>query len=186
MNRFQKILYFLAYRFRLCNSVTIAKKIGVKCGAGCRFLDDPMKMFGTEPYLITIGEHVELTNGTRLVTHDGGMWVLRKQPTYQKSDYFSPINIGNNVFVGLNTIILPGVTIGDNVVIGACSVVTKDIPSNTVAAGVPAKPIKDMSQYLEKAQIGAIATKGMSFEEKKKAIQRVHPEWFAQANEEEP
>lgn len=49
-----------------------------------------------------------------------------------------PIRIGNDVWIGANTTVLPGVTIGDNVVIGACSFVTKDIPSNSLAFGNPA------------------------------------------------
>ena len=53
------------------------------------------------------------------------------------------IKVGNNVWFGGNVCVMPGVTIGDNVVIGAGSVVTKNIPSNTVAAGVPCKVIKE-------------------------------------------
>lgn len=53
-----------------------------------------------------------------------------------------PITIGNNVWLGGNVVVLPGVTIGDNAVIGAGSVVTKDIPANVVAVGNPCKPIK--------------------------------------------
>ncbi len=55
-----------------------------------------------------------------------------------------PINIGNNVWIGGNVVILPGVTIGDNSVIGAGSVVTKDIPSDVVVVGNPCKPIKQI------------------------------------------
>jgi len=54
----------------------------------------------------------------------------------------SPIKIWNNCFIGNWATILPGVTIGDNVTIGACSVVTKDLPSNCVAVGNPAKVIR--------------------------------------------
>ena len=57
-------------------------------------------------------------------------------------EYALPINIGDNVWIGANVCILPGVTIGNNVVIGAGSVVNKDIPSNSVAVGVPCKVIK--------------------------------------------
>lgn len=58
-----------------------------------------------------------------------------------------PIHIGDDVWVGSNTVILPGVTIGNNVVIGAGSVVTKDIPDNVVAFGVPCKVIREISDY---------------------------------------
>src|SRR5665647_1945637 len=129
----KKILYIALYNLRLMSSVTIAKKIGVTCGKNCRFLDDPTKLFGSEPYLISVGNHVELTNGTRIITHDGGMWVFRDRNQLKNLDYLAPVVIGDNVFIGINTIILPGVTIGNNVVIGAGSVVTKDIPDNSIA-----------------------------------------------------
>lgn len=57
-------------------------------------------------------------------------------------EYAKPIKVGNNVWNGVNVVVLPGVTIGDNVVIGAGSVVNKDIPSNTIAVGNPCKVIK--------------------------------------------
>jgi maltose O-acetyltransferase len=59
-------------------------------------------------------------------------------------EYAKPIEVGNNVWIGGNVIVLPGVTIGDNVVIGAGSIVTKDIPSNSVAVGNPCKVIKEL------------------------------------------
>lgn len=59
-------------------------------------------------------------------------------------EYAYPIKIGNNVWIGGNVCVMPGVTIGDNVVIGAGSVVTKDIHSNVIAAGTPCKVIKEL------------------------------------------
>jgi maltose O-acetyltransferase len=59
-----------------------------------------------------------------------------------------PIKIGNRVWIGLNVSIIAGVTIGDDVVIGAGSVVTKDIPSNSIAAGVPARVLKRLDREL--------------------------------------
>lgn len=60
------------------------------------------------------------------------------------------VNIGNNVFVGAETVILPNVTIGDNSIIGANSTVSRDIPANVVAAGSPAKVICTLEEYLQK------------------------------------
>ena len=59
-------------------------------------------------------------------------------------EYAKPITVGNNVWFGGNVIVLPGVTIGDNTIIGAGSVVTKDIPSNVIAVGNPCKVIKSI------------------------------------------
>ena len=63
--------------------------------------------------------------------------------TYQ--EYAKPIKIGNSVWIGGNVCVMPGVTTGDNVVIGAGSVVTKDIPSNVIAVGSPCKVIKEIN-----------------------------------------
>ena len=59
-------------------------------------------------------------------------------------EYAKPIKVGNNVWIGGNVTVLPGVSIGDNVVIGAGSVVTKDIPSNVIAVGNPGRVIKEI------------------------------------------
>lgn len=64
--------------------------------------------------------------------------------TRRKAEFAKPITIGNDVWIGGNVCIMPGVTIGDNAVIGAGSVVTKDIPSNVVAVGNPCKVIKEL------------------------------------------
>lgn len=60
-----------------------------------------------------------------------------------------PIHIGNDVWIGGNVTILPGVTIGNNVVVAAGAVVTKDIPDNCVVGGVPARKIKDIENDTE-------------------------------------
>lgn len=60
-------------------------------------------------------------------------------------EYAKPITIGNNVWIGMSVQVLPGVTIGDNAVIGAGSVVTKDIPAGMLAYGVPCRPIREIA-----------------------------------------
>ncbi len=57
-----------------------------------------------------------------------------------------PVHIGNNVWIGANSVILPGITIGDNSVIGAGSIVTKDIPENVVAVGNPCRVLRPISE----------------------------------------
>lgn len=71
---------------------------------------------------------------------------LNAQTRNQGLEYAYPIEIGNNVWIGGNTVVLPGVKIGDNCVIGAGSIVTKDIPSNSVAVGNPCKVIKNINE----------------------------------------
>ena len=63
-------------------------------------------------------------------------------------EYAKPIKVGNNVWFGGNVVVLPGVTIGDNVVIGAGSVVTKDIPDNSIAYGNPCRKVKNINKKI--------------------------------------
>jgi acetyltransferase-like isoleucine patch superfamily enzyme len=65
-------------------------------------------------------------------------------PEKRASMYFRPITIGNNVWIGSNVTICPGVVIGDGAIIAAGSVVTKDVASETVVAGVPARYVRDV------------------------------------------
>lgn len=138
-----------------------ARKIGVKIGNNCRLID---VSFGSEPYMIEIGNHVSISNA-RLITHDGGVWVFREAEP--EIDLFGKIIIGNNVFIGSGAIIMPGVTIGDNVVIGAGSVVTRDVPSDSVVAGVPAKLIKGIKEYQGKCMQNIDYTKNMTSNQKR-------------------
>ena len=151
--------------------VAYLRSMGVKIGEHCSIASNVQ--FGSEPYMITIGDHVRLTENVRLVTHDGGLWVVRElKEEYKNADIFKPIVIGNNVHVGVNSIIMPGVTIGNNVIIGCGAVVTKDIPDNSVAVGVPAKVIETVDEYIEKNNDKYIYTKNLSFEEKRKILEK--------------
>lgn len=127
--------------------VAYARSIGVKIGDDARLISvvPGMGTFGSEPYLIELGNHVTVAGDVRFVNHDGGVWVFREQDP--SIDVIAPIKVGNNVFIGYGSLILPGVVIGDNVVIGAKSVVTGNIPSNSIAAGIPARVIKSLDDY---------------------------------------
>ena len=92
----------------------------------------------SEPYLIKIGNNCQITRGVLFFTH-GGAGAVRKW--YPKFDTFGKITIGDYVYIGCNSIVLPGVTVGNNVLIAAGSVVTKSIPDNVVVGGNPAKII---------------------------------------------
>lgn len=127
---------------------------GLIYGDQCRFLGNPS--FGSEPYLIRIGNRCTITSGVRFITHDGGTWIFRDNEKYKGIKKYGKIEIGNNCFIGINSIIMPGVTIGDNCVIGAGSVVTKSIPSNSVAAGNPAKIIMTVEEYINRSSDKAV------------------------------
>ncbi|WP_312697182.1 acyltransferase [Sphingobacterium mizutaii] len=149
--------------------IKYAKYIGVKVGEKTRFMGPKHGMFGSEPFLISIGKNCLITGEVRFVTHDGSVYHLKEK--HPKADLFGRIKIGDNVFIGLRTIILPGVEIGDNVVIGAGSVVTRSIPSNTVAVGSPAKPVSTLQDYLEKIETKIMHTGGLPMDEKKKILE---------------
>jgi acetyltransferase-like isoleucine patch superfamily enzyme len=144
------------------------RRNGVRIGKDCRLLGTNTETFGSEPYLVKLGDHVTVTGGVQFVTHDGGVWVFReKEPDI---DVFGPITVGSNVFIGFGSIIMPGVTIGDNCVIGAGSVVTRDVESGTVVAGVPAKRLLTIDEYRAKIEPKVTHIRGLPPEEKARIL----------------
>ena len=96
------------------------------------------------PKGIHIGENTLLAGGSVVLSHDHCKRVGNNQP------YLTDTRVGRNCFIAVGVIILPGVTIGDEVVVGAGSVVTKDVPSKCVVAGNPARIIRtgiSMNEY---------------------------------------
>lgn len=94
-------------------------------------------------FLIEIGDDVTITNCT-ILAHDAS---LKKDIGYSK---VGKVKIGNRCFIGWGSIVLPGVTIGDDVIVGAGTVVSKDIPSDSVVVGNPAKIIGKKSKLISK------------------------------------
>lgn len=158
-----KKLYSI-YKRLFWDSEKYARCIGVKIGEDCNI---QKVSFGSEPYLIDIGNHVQITSGTKIFTHGGG-WVFRKQ--FPELDYFGKVTIKNNVYIGNNCMIMPGVTIGNDVIIGAGSVVTKSIPDGKIAAGNPARIVGETNDFVEKIKQYDVGSKGMNYEEKKKYL----------------
>lgn len=107
--------------------------------------------FGTEPHLISFGNNVHVASGVKFINHDVSVFMLRyMEPETEFKARTGEIIVGDNVFIGSNCILLYGVHIGSNVVIGAGSIVTKDIPDGVVAAGVPCKPVGSFNEWKEK------------------------------------
>jgi transferase family hexapeptide repeat protein len=125
--------------------VAFARRIGVTVGRDAILIAVSRKTFGSEPYLIALGDRVAVAADVRFVTHDGGTLVLRhKHPSI---DRVGRIVVHDNVVLGLGAILLPGVEIGPNAVVGAGSVVTRSVPPDTVVAGVPARILMTMAEY---------------------------------------
>ena len=129
--------------------------------------------FGSEPYLIKIGDDTTISSNCAFITHDAATRVIRRLPDGDpETGYFGPIIVGKNCFVGYRTTILAGVTIGDNTIIGACSLVNRDIPSNVVAAGVPCKVICTLDEYRAKHKDDFMYMNSLPYEEKKAYLLR--------------
>ncbi|MGE4563496.1 MAG: DapH/DapD/GlmU-related protein [Victivallaceae bacterium] len=87
-----------------------------------------------------IGDHCLITYGCCILSHDGAAKMIDPE-----QDGEGKVVIGNNVFIGVHSIILPNVTIGDNAVVAAGAVVTRDVAPATVVAGNPAREIKKLT-----------------------------------------
>src|SRR5574341_1409761 len=111
------------------NDFTIAeyfRKQGAVVGENCRL---EIRNLGADPYLIKIGNHCTIAPGAVFICHDGATWLFTEEfPSLQK---FGTIEIMDNCFIGLHATILGNVRIGPNAIVGACAVVTKDVPPNS-------------------------------------------------------
>ncbi|WP_252969469.1 acyltransferase [Eubacterium ventriosum] len=103
----------------------------------------------TRPWLVEIGNDVRITEGVKILTH-GYDWSVIKGVYGEVLGSSGKVKIGNNVFIGMNSVILKGVNVGSNVIIGANSLVNKNIPDNVVAAGNPCRVIMSLEEYYEK------------------------------------
>lgn len=140
--------FWHSFKLRKYNRFTIAeyfRKQGAQIGDGCSIIPTSL---GNEPYLVKIGNHVAIAGGVSFITHDGGAWVLRKE--YPNAQVFGPIVIEDNCVIGQNAVLFPNIRIGNNSIVGAGSVVISDIPPNTVAMGVPARPFGSVEKYKQK------------------------------------
>lgn len=137
----------------LRSKATFLRRQGARIGRGCDLITDLVN-FGTEPYLITIGDRTTITGGVKFATHDASTRLFRDRVAEMNrfGNVFGPIAIGSNCFVGLNVILLANTRIGDNSIVGAGAVVKGSFPDNSVLAGVPARRICSLEEYLAKIQ----------------------------------
>ena len=123
------------------NSIEYLRSRGVQIGENVHLFNTNID-FG-HGFLVSIGDNVTLT-GVTILAHDASTQIPLGVSKVGR------VKIGNNVFVGHGSIILPGTSIGDNCVVGAGSVVSRDIPSNSVAVGNPAHVVGSYADFVER------------------------------------
>ena len=131
------------------------KKIFANFGKGSGYALRTIPLY---PELISIGNYVRIAPKVTFVTHDVVNAIWNSDPNFpghgSYREYMGCIQIDDNVFVGVGVTIMANVHIGSNVVIGADSLVTKDLPGGYVYAGVPAKPICTIEEFAAKREAG--------------------------------
>lgn len=145
-----KYLFNLYVKFR-GNKTAYLRYSGVRIGNSCQILNR-VEGFGSEPWLIEIGNNVTIAAGVYLLTHDGASRLFRNTIVNSSpfGNRFGRISILDNCFIGVNSVVLPGITIGPNSIVGAGSVVSKNVPPNTVVGGNPAKELSNLDEYIVK------------------------------------
>lgn len=141
MNYVKEFVYRLRGEYTTEKLVKMGMKVGKNFGRLNGVILDP-----SHCWLIEIGNNVTMAPRVHILCHDAS---TKKFLGYTK---IGRVTIGDNVFIGAESVVLPGVHIGNNVVIGANSTVTHDIPDNSVAVGSPARIISSLDQYIEKEQ----------------------------------
>jgi acetyltransferase-like isoleucine patch superfamily enzyme len=149
-----------------------AKFIGVNVGVNLHIYGNPLTMFGSEPWCVTLGNNVHITRDVLFITHDGGTLLFRK--IVPDLEVTRPIIVGNDVYIGVRSIIMPGVRIGDNCIIAAGSVVNKDVEDNSVVGGVPFRYIKSTDEYFEKIKSQSLHLGHLKGKEKDKALKKYY------------
>lgn len=133
---------FLINKFKLKRLV----KMGLTLGENVK-IEKGVMIDASFPWLIEIGNNVTIAPNVHILSHDASTHPLTG---YTK---LGRVEVGNNVFIGARSVILPNVKIGDNVIVGAGSVVTKNIPNNSLVVGVPAKVIKNTSDFITSREL---------------------------------
>lgn len=172
MKRIIKI--FQLIRDRLYSPESYARRKGVTIGEHC-LIDT--RNWPSEAYLITIGNHVQITRGVSIYTHGGGNAIRQHHPDF---DIFGKVIIGDWSYIGAHSQIMPGVTIGEGALVAAGSVVTKSVAPHTVVGGNPARYICTTEEYYERNKQYDVKTKGLSYSDKRRVLLSLPDDKFLQ------
>ena len=136
-------------KYRWNKRIRRLKKGGAEIGKNVAWFSEDIVVDSSRPYLLHIGDYCKITKGVIILTHDYSLSVMRRvygEWIGEGKETF----IGDNCFLGMNSIILMGAHIGDNCIVGAGSVVHGKFPDNVVIAGNPAKVICTLQEHYEK------------------------------------
>lgn len=123
----------------------LMRRMGCKVGKGC-FIGDYVRIDTGHADMITLEDSVSIASGTRLLCHQRDFSDYCVGDDYMKLGYIvKPIVLKKGCLIGMESFVMPGVTIGEGAVVGAGSLVTKDVPAWTVATGRPAKVVKEIA-----------------------------------------
>lgn len=139
MNPIKELLYRIRGEYTTEKLISMGMQVGKNFGRLNGVILDP-----SHCWLITIGDNVTMAPRVHILCHDAST------KHHLGCTKIGRVTIGNNVFIGAESVVLPGVTIGNNVIIGANSTVTHDIPDGMVAAGSPARVMCTLEEYLSK------------------------------------
>ena len=142
----------LGYKADSDSYIEFLRNKGVLVGEDVRIFRPNQTVIDVQnPHLLSIGDHVMMTGPVTILTHDYSWSVLKRKYGYVYGKQRRTV-IGNNVFIGWGATILPGARIGDNVVIGANSVVGGRVDSDSVYAGNPAKKLLTLDEFFARRQ----------------------------------
>lgn len=129
--------------------IFLYRRMGIRIGADV-YMGFDIELETNFPELVSIGDHVTISHRCIISAHMGSPSdtpVKRSFPLNAK-----PVVIENGAWICIGAIILPGVTIGENAVVAAGAVVSRDVPANTMVAGVPARHVKQLDTALPGAE----------------------------------
>ena len=163
--------------------VRFLRKQGIRIGENVNFRYPSHTLIDTtRPCLVEMGNNIDINDNFTILTHDFGTFVFRE---YYKDFVNSSgkVKIGNNIVFGRDVTVLKGVTIGNNCIIGAGSIITKSIPDNSVVAGNPAKVICSLDEYYHKRknrQLGEAIEYGIELAKYKGGVDKLFPSDFTE------
>lgn len=165
------LLWPFHYLYARLRPVGYARYIGVNIKGKVAIYGSSYEMFSSEPFLVTLHDNVFISVGAKFICHDGGVLPFRRE--FPTLDLAAPIIVKSNCFIGMGAMVMRGVTIGENCVVAARAVVTKDVPDGSIVGGNPARFIKSTQEYLDGAHKKSLGIGHLLGDEKMTEYKRI-------------